>query len=226
MKMKSTLLCERPRERLVKLGPSSLSNVELVAIILSSGTKEKSVRELSEYLLNKVGPITTFKDIKFSSLIEISGIKTAKAASLLAAIELGKRVFLTDLDIPKEKYNTPKVIYEHSKYLFNDMKQELFVCFYLNNKNHLLGKELLFVGTVNKSLVHPREIFKNAYLYSASSIVCIHNHPSGDLTPSKEDLELTNTLIKIGELQKIPILDHLIVSNVGYYSIILKEYGN
>lgn len=226
MKMKSTLLSERPRERLVKLGASSLSNVELLAIILNSGTKNKSVKELSEYLLTKIGPITIFKNIKFSSLIEIPGIKSAKAASLLAAIELGKRVFLTDLDLPKEKYNAPKIIYEQSKYLFNDMKQELFVCFYLNNKNQLLGKEVLFVGTVNKSLVHPREIFKNAYLYSASSIVCVHNHPSGDLTPSKEDLELTNTLIKIGELQKIPILDHLIVSNVGYYSIILKEYGN
>ncbi len=226
MKMKETTLSERPRERLIKLGASSLSNVELLAIILGSGTKDKSVKELAEDLLKRFGQIVAFKNIKLNSLIEIPGIKIARAASLLAAIELGKRIFLIDLDLPKEKYNTPKIIFEQSKYLFNDIKQEMFVCFYLNNKNQLLGKEILFVGTVNKSLVHPREIFKNAYLYSASSIVCVHNHPSGDLVPSKEDIDLTLSLIKIGELQKIPVLDHLIVSNSGYYSIVLKEYGS
>ena len=130
MKMKSTLLSERPRERLVKLGASSLSNVELLAIILNSGTKNKSVKELSEYLLTKIGPITIFKNIKFSSLIEIPGIKSAKAASLLAAIELGKRVFLTDLDtavrIVSKYWSTP-LKSMLAEYIFSSLAWSFFV---------------------------------------------------------------------------------------------------
>jgi DNA repair protein RadC len=102
--------------------------------------------------------------------------------------------------------------------LLQDQKQELFYCLYFNSKQQLVGKKLLFIGTVNKSITHPREIFKYAYLYSATSIICIHNHPSGDITPSKEDISFTDVLIEIGLIQKIPLLDHVIVSDNNYYS--------
>lgn len=142
---------------------------------------------------------------------------------LLAAIELGKRIYLN----PTEKLlkmNNPAKIYSASRYLFKDKKQELFYCFYLNNKQELIERKLLFMGTINCSTTHPREIFKEAYKVSATSIICLHNHPSNDLTPSKADIAFTDQLVKIGQLQGIPVLDHLIIGDDSYYSF--YEHNN
>lgn len=209
---------ERPRERMVKFGSSSLSNEELLSIILRCGTKDKSVRDLSFELLNDIKDISNFKDVTINRLSSIKGIGISKATIILAVVEFGRRIFLDDRVASFISYTNPLVIYESTKYLFDGKKQEHFYCFYFNNKQHLIGKELLFVGTVNKSIVHPREVFKYAYLYSATSIICIHNHPSGDIAPSLEDIELTDALVKIGNIQKIPILDHIIVGDNNYYS--------
>ena len=116
------------------------------------------------------------------------------------------------------KYNNSKIIYENNKHLFLDKKQEYFYCLYLNEKKELIERKLLFMGTVNKSLVHPREIFKEAYLLSASSIICMHNHPSGNPNPSTDDIVLTSSLLEIGKIQKIPIVDHIIFGSNSYYS--------
>ena len=116
------------------------------------------------------------------------------------------------------KIKSSKDIYNNYKDLFNNSNQEMFYCIYLNNKNIVIDKKLLFIGTINKSIVHPREIFKYAYYYSASSIICIHNHPSGDITPSIEDKRLTDALISIGKIQNIPVIDHIIIGNNNYYS--------
>ena len=209
---------ERPRERLLKYGVSNLSNEELLSIILRCGTKNKSVKDLSLDILNQYKDIKNMKDVTLNKLLEIKGMGLSKSAIIVAFLELAKRIYLEDSDNERIILNNPQTIYEHTKYLFNDKKQELFYCLYLNNKNQIVGKELLFIGTVNKSVTHPREIFKYAYLYSASSIVCLHNHPSGDVNPSKEDILFTNALTEIGLIQKIPILDHIIVSNNSYYS--------
>ena len=207
---------ERPRERLLEVGVNNLSDKELLAIILKNGTKNKNVNDLSLELLNKYS-INELEKITIEELIKINGIGIVKAIEIIASIELGKRIFLKK-PIKLIKFNDPNQIYENTKYLFFNKKQEYFYCFYLNNRHELLERKLLFMGTINGSITHPREIFKEAYKLSASSIICMHNHPSGDIHPSKADLEFTNNLVKIGRLQGIPIVDHIITADNDYYS--------
>ena len=217
MLIKDLPIEERPRERIVKYGPSKLSNEELLSIILRCGTKNKSVNELSIDIIKEFGNIYNLKNSTINRLNKINGMGLSKSSIILALVELGRRMYLEDNN-KKLIFKNPKDIFIHTKYLFNNKKQELFYCLYLNNKQELIGEELLFIGTVNKSITHPREVFKEAYLYSASSIICLHNHPSGDVTPSKDDIVFTEALKEIGIIQKIPILDHIIVSNNNYYS--------
>ncbi len=207
---------ERPRERLLKVGAENLTNKELIAIILKTGLKNKNVNDLSLELLSKYN-LNELKDIEVNDLIKINGVGKTKAIELITAIELGKRVFLSS-DKKKEKLDTPEKIWNDIRYYLNGKKQEYFYCYYFNNKQELLKRKLLFLGTINNSITHTREIFKEAYKLSASSIVCIHNHPSNDVTPSKADKEFTNTLIKTGNIQGIPVLDHIIVGDSNFYS--------
>ena len=208
---------ERPRERMINYGVSALSNEELIAILLKTGTKSKSVKILATEILNLVDNINELKDVTINRLLSIKGIGKVKAIELISAVELGKRIY-TDRKKNKNRLSTPKDIYLSNKYLFMDIKQEYFYCLYLNNKNELIERKLLFMGTVNKSVVHPREVFKYAYLSSASSIVCMHNHPSGDVNPSKDDIMFTKALVEVGLLQGILVLDHIIVGSDKYYS--------
>ena len=207
---------ERPRERLKEVGSVNLTDRELLAIILKTGTKNYSVMDLALEILKKY-KIQELQEITISKLTEIKGIGEVKAIELLATIELGKRIYIKK-NKKKEKLSDPKSIWEASRYLFVNLKQEHFYCLYFNNKQELLERKLLFMGTINQSITHPREVFKEAYRLSASSIVCMHNHPSGDLTPSRADISFTEKLIKIGQLQGIPILDHIIVGEDEYYS--------
>ena len=215
-KIKNIPLSERPRERFIKYGKENLQTSELISIILSTGTKEKSVIELSNSILNNIDDISELKDITLNKLKKIDGIGEIKAIKLLSAIELGKRVYY-DKNLVKIKLNTAKKVFDYLKDNFSDLKQEYFYAIYLDSKKNLIEKRLLFMGTVNESIVHPREIFKYAYLLSASSIICVHNHPSGDTTPSSEDILLTNKLIDIGNLQGIKVINHIIIGK-DYYS--------
>lgn len=215
-KIKDIPIEERPRERLKEVGVSNLSDREIISIILKTGTKDKSVVDLSLDLLRKY-KLSDFKDLTINDLTKIKGIGEVKAIEVITAIELGKRIFLKENKKLKH-LDTPKAIWEDSKYLFNGLKQEYFYCYYFNNKNELLKRKLLFMGTINSSITHTREIFKEAYLLSASSIVCLHNHPSGNTTPSKEDILFTEKLIKTGNIQGIPVVDHIIVSDNSYFS--------
>ena len=210
---------ERPRERLINYGVSNLSNEELLSIILRCGTKNKSVRELSFDILKEFKSINNLKNATLNKLMTINGMGLSKSMIIISMIELFKRMNLKN-ELEETKLNNANKVYEYTKYLFNDKNQELFYCLYFNTKQQIVGKELLFIGTVNKSITHPREIFKYAYLYSASSIICLHNHPSGDTTPSREDIDFTDALVKIGMIQKIPVIDHIIVSNKSYYSFL------
>ena len=210
---------ERPRERLLKYGSESLSNSEILSIILKTGTKNVNVLEISNNLINKLNGFNNLKNINKEILIKEKGIGIVKAIELLAAIELGKRLFVKKDDDKKSKrYLNAKDIFYDNKDLFIDIKQEYFYCIYLNSNKEVIERKMLFMGTVNKSLVHPREIFKEAYLTSASGVVCIHNHPSGDPTPSIDDIILTKSLVQIGNIQKIPIIDHIIFGDNRYYS--------
>ena len=218
MKIKELPVEERPRERLKKIGAENVSNEELLAILLKCGTKDKSVKEIACEVLTRIQNIHNLENINYHTFDDIKGLGNVKKIEIMAAIELGKRIFLSKGDESKIIYNNPEIIYLNNKYLFQSKKQEYFYCLYLDSKNKLIERKLLFMGTINKSIVHPREIFKEAYLTSASNIICMHNHPSGDLTPSREDIYLTKSLIEIGKLQGIGIVDHLIIGDNGYYS--------
>ena len=215
-KIKEIPINERPRERLKEVGVENLSDKELISIILKTGTKEKNVSDLAIDILNRYS-LSDLKNISINHLIKIKGIGEVKAIELIASIELGKRIFLKE-KTNKKDLTSPEEIYKYTKYLFHDKKQEYFYALYFNNKQQLLKTKLLFIGTINQSITHPREVFKEAYLLSASSIICLHNHPSNDTIPSHADITFTKALIKIGKIQNIPILDHIIVGDDNYYS--------
>lgn len=213
---------ERPREKVKQYGINNVTNKELLSIILKTGTKSINVEDLALSILRKY-KLHELKDVTINELTKIKGIGEVKAIELLAAIELGKRINYKTEE-KKKKLNNPEVIFQEMRYLFIDKKQELFYCLYLNEKQELIERKLLFMGTVNKSITHPREVFKEAYRLSASSIICMHNHPSNDLRPSKSDIEFTTSLVEIGKLQGIPVVDHIIVGDSSFYSF--YEHNN
>ena len=214
--IKEIPISERPRERLKEVGVQNLTDKEILSIILKNGTKNKSVNELSLELLNNYN-LLDLKNISLNELIKIKGIGEVKAIELLASIELGKRIYLRE-ENKLTKLDNPEKIWSSSKYIFNGLKQEYFYCYYFNNKQELIERKCIFMGTINSSITHTREIFKEAYRVSASSIVCLHNHPSNDITPSKADILFTERLMKTGNIQGIPVVDHIIVGENSYYS--------
>ena len=209
---------ERPRERLVKYGKENVSTEDLIAIILKTGMKDYSSKYLASKILELVSDVSELKNLTLSKLMNIKGIGAVKAIDFVAALELGRRVYSENLSLNKIKLNSASTIYERYRNVFLYEKQECFCAIYLDQHKRLISEKLLFKGTLNKSIVHPREVFKEAYLNSAAFIICIHNHPSGNVYPSKEDESLTNTLSAIGRLQGIPVLDHIIIGNDNYYS--------
>ncbi|MBQ9181156.1 MAG: DNA repair protein RadC [Bacilli bacterium] len=208
----------RPRERLIKLGAKYLSDDELLSIILKTGTKGISVKDLSLNILSLSKGISNLKDMNYHQFLKIQGIGSVKACELSALVEISKRMNEKKLNLEKIKFNNPEIVYEFYKEELKDKKQEYFNCLYLDNKKHLIKDLNLFIGTLNQSLVHPREVFKNAITLSASSIICVHNHPSGDVTPSILDKELTMRLKEVGHMLGIPVDDHIIIGNEKYYS--------
>ena len=209
---------ERPRERLLKYGVNNLSNEELLAIILKNGTNGLSAKDLAILILKKVGSLENLKDINLHTIDNIKGLGIVKKIELVVLIELGKRIFLNNVEKIKKQYTNPNFIFNDNKYLFYGLKQEYFYVLYLDTKKNLIERKLLFMGTIDRSLIHPREVFKNAYLCSASSFICMHNHPTGSLIPSQADIEITKTLKEIGRIQGIELVDHLIVSDNNYFS--------
>lgn len=218
--IKEMLESERPRERLRSEGVFALSNVELIAILLRTGMKDLSVIELSKNVLYHLENLEDLRRMTIEELIQIPGIKAAKAATLIAAIELGKRLSY----LPKtSQYRliSPHDVYHLMHPELSYLEQEHFVCIYLNTKSEMLKKETVFKGTVNQTLIHPREIFRQAIRLSASAIIFVHNHPTGDSTPSKADIKATETLIESSRVIGIELMDHIIIGHHEFYS--LKE---
>lgn len=218
MKVKDLPINERPRERLIEYGKENLSNEELLSIILKTGNGKVSVREISNNLLNYFNGIENLKNVTKEQLQNVKGIGKVQALTILSVVELGKRIYMMSNSENKILLNSSRAIYDYMKYQLYDKKQEYFYCLYVNQKKELIERKLLFMGTLNRSVVHPREVFKNAYLCSASGIICVHNHPSDDISPSREDIRLTNALVELGQVNGIPIIDHIIVGNDNYYS--------
>ncbi|MFO7969817.1 MAG: DNA repair protein RadC [Candidatus Izemoplasmatales bacterium] len=208
---------ERPRERLLAYGAESLSNYELLAIILRIGRKNESVIDLSKRVINELNSLAELREKTISELKNIKGIGNTKAITILASLELGKRVLLNKED--KLQISSPKAVYDLLNYDLKDLKQEVLIALYLDLKTNLIAKREIFRGGLAQSLVHPREVFKFAVKYSAFQVILVHNHPSGDPYPSRQDLDLTKTMKKAGKLLQISILDHIIIGNNSYLSI-------
>lgn len=221
--MKNIPDSEKPRERLLNLGANSIATEELIAIILKTGTKEESVKHLSEKVLSLITSMSDLKDISVHRLTSIKGIGPVKAIELLAAIELGRRVYCETNLTNRTTICNPNNIYHYFKNRIQDTKQEHFYCLYLDSKNKLIEQKLIFKGTLNASLVHPREVFKWAHILSANSIICVHNHPSGNAEPSKEDIDTTQKLKMVGTIQGIKLQDHIIIGDNQYYSFYEQE---
>lgn len=215
-KIKDIPESERPRERLKDVGANNLTDKELLAIILKTGTRNYNVNDIALEILKKYS-LQELPETTVTELMKIKGIGEVKALEIISVVELGKRIYIKQKSGLK-KLTNPKSIWEDTKHLFINQKQELFYCLYFNSQQELIERKLLFMGTINKSITHPREVFKEAYRLSASSIICLHNHPSGNLIPSDADLNFTEAIVKIGVLQGIPVLDHIIVNEDSFYS--------
>ena len=214
---------DRPYERLINLGVEALSNEELLAIIIKSGTKEESAKDISKKLLSDIGGIRKLNEITFEELKKYNGIGNVKACILSSVVELSKRINKEVETLKNIKLTSSNLVYKYYKDKLGTKKQEYFYAIYLDNSKKVIGDKLLFIGTINYSLVHPREVFKEAYLKGASAIICVHNHPSGNVLPSKQDYDVTNNLINVGKLLGIKIVDHVIISNNNYYSFLEND---
>jgi len=208
---------ERPRERFLKYAKESIQTHELIAIILRTGSKDESVIELSKRVLYQYPNLKELSNTTIKTLTNIKGIGNAKAIELLAAFELGRRTS-NDYFTEKVKLQSPESVYLLLKDQFEMKTQEHFIALYLNTKAELIKKQVLFVGSLNASLVHPREIFKHAVVNSAASIVIVHNHPSGDPTPSKNDIEVTKVIHQNSMMMDIQLIDHIIIGRNKYFS--------
>ncbi|MBS7427727.1 DNA repair protein RadC [Virgibacillus sp. 19R1-5] len=213
---------DRPRERLLKNGPAHVSNAELLAIILGSGTREESVISLANRLLMHFEGLKLLNDATIEELTAIKGIGTAKGVLILAAMELGKRMNGFQ---PEERYviRSPEDGADYVMEELRSLNQEHFVALFLNTKNQIIHRQTIFIGSLNASIVHPREVYREAVKRSAASVIVAHNHPSGDPTPSQEDIYVTRRLVESGKMIGIELIDHLIIGNRNYVS--LKEKG-
>lgn len=216
MKIKEIPKNERPVERLLSCGVEKLSNEELISIIIKTGSKEHSAKDLAYLILKSCD--SNLLNINYQNLKKIKGIGETKSASILAALELGNRANTKINTIKNIQINGSDIVFEYYKNIFQNKKQEYFYCIYLDTNKVVIKEKLLFIGTLDYSVVHPREVFKEAVNVSASSIICIHNHPSGNVMPSKNDIEITNKLVEAGNMLGIKIIDHIIIGNKKYYS--------
>ena len=227
MKIKEMINSEKPRERLELIGVENLSAEELIAILIRTGSKNDSSKTLGAKILSHYKNINNLSNATLSSLTKIKGVGKAKATSLISAIELGKRVYYQDDKTNIFLRNTNE-IYNYMHEILHDKKQEYFYALYLDSKLKLISKKMIFKGTLNTSTVHPREVFKEAILESAAFIIVVHNHPTGDPSPSTEDNEITKALFETGNIIGIKVIDHIIIGKKIYYSYYekIKEETN
>jgi len=208
--------CEKPRERMIQRGPEALQDAELLAILLGSGMKGHNVLTLAKEILKRYPP-RVLAQLSWNELLKLKGIGPARACLIQASIELSRRALCIDQEIAPE-IRTPRDAVDLVSHL-RSLKKEHFIVLCLNARNQVIAQETVSIGSVNASLVHPREVFQPAVARSAASVVLAHNHPSGDCTPSDDDFRLTKRLVRAGEILGIPVLDHVIISRKGFRSI-------
>lgn len=213
---------QRPREKALRYGLESLSDLELVALILQSGNKNRSVFEIASDVLKESEGLSKLMQMHVNTLMQIQGIREVKALQLLASVELSKRV------IKSKVYHAsilkPEDVIEWFEFEYGVLQQECFIALYLDTKSKLIAHRVLFKGTLNESTVHPREVFKEAFLQNANSILIAHNHPSGDCTPSQADFEVTYKMVHVAITMCVHLVDHIIVGQNQYYSFKEHKY--
>lgn len=222
IKMKDVPKEERPRERLKRHGAERLANKELIAILLGTGNQQESALSLAEKLLAKFGSLPELATASFEELLTVNGIGPAKASDILAAFELAKRLGEARMEF-QGIVNSPQ---DAAQLVLRELSladKEHFMIIMLNTKHKVIAKKVVSIGHLNASLVHPREMFKEAIRRSSAALILVHNHPSGDLTPSREDLATTQRLYEGGKILGIDVIDHIIIGDNRYFSF--REQG-
>lgn len=214
MKIKDIPTIERPREKLVKYGPEKLTNAELLAILLRTGTKGQNVLEMSKKILRKF-PQEKLAEADLKELQKFFGLGETKAVEIIACFELSRRLLK---DKQTEILLSPRDVWENLHDI-RDNKKEHFVVFYLDARNQKIQREIISIGILNANLIHPREVFEPAILHTAAQILIAHNHPSGEIKPSDDDIEVTKRLVEAGKILGIEIIDHVIVSQNSFLSL-------
>ncbi len=213
---------ERPSNRLMSNGPGSLSNAELLSIILKSGSVAENAINLSQRVLSQFD-LRQLSAIDITQLMKIHGIKSGKAAQIVACFELARRLEMFE-GSTKFKINAPEDVYRRLYPTMRESKKERFVELCLDTKNQVIREDTISIGSLNANIVHPREVFRTALIESAAHIIVAHNHPSCDPTPSREDIEITKKLVETGKIMGIDVLDHVIIGDGRHFS--MKEAGH
>lgn len=215
-------LSERPRERLIEQGPQGLSTAELIAIIIRTGSKKASAIDLAVSVLKKFSTLRGIESASIRELASIKGLGKAKSAMIKASLELGKRL-MSEPALEEIICDNPEAVFELVKSRLKFKNQECFLCLCLDSKNRLIAHKELYVGTMTKSYIHPRDVFAYAIKQFAVGIIIVHNHPTGNVNPSHEDIEATRRLRDAGEVVGISLLDHIIIAADTFCS--LKRQG-
>lgn len=233
MKIQALAYEEMPYEKYEKYGLDALTDSDLLAVLLRTGTKEMNVHELSQYLLTYINKeqrhqpqktsLISLYELSYEQLQEIKGIGKVKALQIIALLELSKRI-AKEKHEPNDRISSPRILSRYFMEILRHEQKECFVVTFLDAKCKMIGYQMVSTGSLTASIVHPREVYKQAIQKSAHSIIVLHNHPSGDPTPSKEDLQITERLKKVGEVIGIPLLDHIIIGDGIYRSLKEESY--
>lgn len=220
--IKDLSLNDRPMEKMMNLGVESLSDIELLAILIGSGTKKKNAIALADDILRVKHKENNLLYTSIEKLMEIEGIGLTKSCRIISGLELGKRLSKIDR-FNQISFDSPESVANYLYIHYNNSTKEEFCILFLDTKNRVISVDTISIGTINQSLVHPREVFRSAILKNCNSIILAHNHPSGDPTPSREDVLITERLIKAGEYLGIKILDHLVIGKNKFISLREKK---
>ncbi len=207
----------QPKERLLLLGAEMLTDLELISLLLAKGSEDKNSMELAGELLNEAGSLRELRMMSLEEMSQIKGISADKGARVLAGLELGKRASLEDKRF-MPLINSTQDVLELMADEMRSLENETVKLLLLNSKHRLIHITTISLGGVNYSSAHPREVYKAAVKFAASGLILVHNHPSGDFLPSEQDITITRRLVEAGEIMGIPLLDHIIIAETGYYS--------
>jgi len=221
--MKAVAPHDRPREKMERLGVAALGDNELLALVLGSGSRDGDALAIANRLLEQAGGLHGLTRTGPGALRDVAGVGRARAAQVLAAVELGRRTLVRGAD-ERARLNSPRQLAAHLLPLYGAHPVEQFGIVMLDTKHRVIRTKVLSVGSLDTTVVHPREVFREAASAAAAAIVLFHNHPSGDPTPSTDDLVMTTRMVNAGDIMGIEVIDHLILADQRYYSLVESRH--